>query len=59
MTAKVCDLVTTPGSITLHVYVPAWSAASGLNVSVFMWPVVVIISGRTGLFNGSSQMMIG
>ncbi len=42
---------------TLHVYVPASLAASGLNVSVLVLPMVDTISDRTASSTGSNQVM--
>jgi hypothetical protein len=49
-----CIVLLTP---TLHVYVPASLAASGLNVSVLVLPMVDTISDRTASSIGSNQVM--
>ena len=45
-------------ALTLHVYVPVSVAASGLNVSVLMLPMVVTSLDETGPFIGSNQVML-
>ena len=45
-------------SVAVHVYVPAWEAASGLNVSVLMLPVVTT-PDVIMLVIGSSQVIVG